>query len=105
MEHKGLSLAKRMALSLLDNLRQQVLNDCDDEEVSEALSKFHPRVNGYYCQEELVNADKAMDILHLGHNRTRFFALTKKYGVKNHKLSGQHIGFLRRDIEALKDKV
>ena len=42
-----------------------------------------------------------MKILHLGSNRAKFFELTKEYGIVNHKISNQNIGFLRKDIERL----
>lgn len=94
----NISAIKRVAISLLDKLKEQILTDCDDEEVTEALSKFHPESNGYFKQEDFVTADAAMKILHLGHNRTKFFQLTKEYGIVNHKISNQHVGFLRKDI-------
>lgn len=43
MEVKGLSPIKRMALAMLDNLKVQVVNDCDDSEITESMTKFHPK--------------------------------------------------------------
>lgn len=90
-----------MALALLDKLKEQVMTDCDEKEIVSTMSKFNPENNGYFKQDDFVTADKAMKILHLGQNRSRFFQLTKEYGIENHKISNQNIGFLRRDIDRL----
>lgn len=102
LNYDKLSMIKRLALDLLDNLRSKIVSDdCSDEELTEALVKFHPESHGYFKQEDFVTADKAMKILHLGTNRAKFFQLTKEYGIVNHKISNQNIGFLRKDIERL----
>ena len=106
MDKDKLSIIKKTALALLDKLKEQVENDCDDEEVAETMTKFHPSSHSEYINpNDYCNADKAMDMLHLGYNRARFFALTKKYGIKNHKINNQPIGFLKKDIERLKKEL
>lgn len=101
MSDVSISPLKRVALSLLDKLKEQVISDCDEAEVLSAMAKFNPENNGYFKQEDFVTADKAMKILHLGTNRNKFFQLTKEYGIENHKISNQNVGFLRKDIEQL----
>lgn len=102
LNYDNLSMIKRLALDLLDNLRSKIVSDdCSDEQITEALVAFHPERHGYFKQEDFVTADKAMKILHLGSNRAKFFELTKEYGIVNHKISNQNIGFLRKDIERL----
>lgn len=101
MNVKDLSPIKRAALALLDNLKEQVMNDCDEEDVVKTMAKFHPETNGYFKQSDFVTADKAMRMLHLGQNRNKFFQLAKEYGIENHKVSNQNVGFLRKDIERL----
>lgn len=96
-----LSPIKRAALAILDKLKEQVLNDCDEQEIVNAMAKFNPETNGYFKQDDFVTADKAMRMLHLGQNRNKFFELTKEYGIENHKISNQNVGFLRKDIERL----
>ena len=92
----------KMALMMLDNIRQQLIDgQCDEEDIQDAMTKFHPENNGYFKQEDFITADKAMKILHLGTNRVKFFELTKEYGIENKKISNQNIGFLRKDIERL----
>lgn len=106
MEDKkdNLSPIKQAALKILDKLKEQVINDCDDEQIAETMVKCHPSSHQEYINpNDYCNADKAMDMLHLGYNRAKFFALTKKYGIKNHKINNQPIGFLKKDIERLKE--
>lgn len=92
----------KMALMMLDNIRQQLIDgECDEADIQDAMTKFHPEKNGYFKQEDFVTADKAMKILHLGSNRVKFFELAKEYGIENHKISNQNVGFLRKDIERL----
>lgn len=103
MSEERLSPIKRTALALIDSFREQVLTDCSDEEVAKSMVKFHPETNGYFKQDDFVTADKAMRMLHLGQNRNKFFQLTKEYGIENHKISNQNVGYLRKDIERLCD--
>lgn len=98
-----LSPIKRAALAILDKLKEQVLNDCDEQEIVNTMAKFNPENNGYFKQDDFVTADKAMRMLHLGQNRNKFFELTKEYGIENHKISNQNVGFLRKDIERLSE--
>lgn len=104
INYDGLSMVKKIALDLLDNIRTRILSDdCSDEMITEALTTFHPERHKYFKQDDFVTADGAMKILHLGTNRTKFFELTKEYGIENHKISNQNVGFLRKDIERLAD--
>lgn len=101
MDEEKLSPIKRAALVLLDRLKEQVISGCDETEIVSTMAKFNPENNGYFKQDDFVTADKAMKILHLGQNRSKFFQLTKEYGIENHKISNQNIGFLRKDIDRL----
>lgn len=103
MEEIKLSPIKRMALILLDKIKEQILTDCDDDEVAESLKKIHPDTSDYVRKDDYITADKAMKILGLGYNRSKFFSLTKKYNIINHTINNQHIGFLHSDIERLKN--
>lgn len=100
-ERTGLTTVKKVALKIIDDLKERVMNDCDDEEITSTLTKWHPESNRYFKQGDFVTADKAMSILHLGSNRNKFFALIKQYGIENHKISNQNVGYLKSDIEEL----
>lgn len=103
-KEKELSPIQKAAIKVIDKLKEQVMNDCDDEQIADTLVKCHPSAHDEYINpKDYCNADKAMDMLHLGYNRSKFFALTKKYGIKNHKVNNQPIGFLIKDIERLKE--
>lgn len=102
MEVKGLSPIKRMALAMLDNLKVQVVNDCDDSEITESMTKFHPSSNKeYFNPKEYCNADRAMKILRLGYNRNKFFELIKEYGIENYKVNNAPLGYKISEIERL----
>lgn len=102
MEVKGLSPIKRMALAMLDNLKVQVVNDCDDSEITESMTKFHPSSNKeYFNPKDYCNADDAMKILHLGYNRNKFFELIKEYGIENYKVNNAPLGYKISEIERL----
>jgi hypothetical protein len=101
MSEEKLSPIKRTALALIDTVRTKIMTDCSEEEIVKSMAKFHPETNGYFKQDDFVTADKAMRMLHLGQNRNKFFQLTKEYGIENHKISNQNVGFLRKDIEQL----
>ena len=102
--YDGLSMVKQIALQMLDKIRERIISDnCSDEQITQTLVTFHPERHGYFKQDDFVTADGAMKILHLGCNRSKFFALTKEYGIENHKISNQNIGFLRKDIERLSE--
>lgn len=105
MEEKRISPIKRVAISLLDKVKEQIITDCDDTEVINSLQRFHPENNGFFKEDDYITADVAMKILHLGYNRNKFFALVKEHNIINHKINNQHIGFKRSEIEALKDKI
>ena len=103
MEIKGLSPIKRMALAMLDNLKHQVVNDCDDNEISQSMTMLHPSSNkDYFNPKDYCNADKAMEILGIGYNRNKFFSLIKEYGIENHKVNNAPLGYKVSEIERLK---
>jgi len=88
---------------VLDVLRQvtkTVEQDCSDEQLASAIQLVMPSValGGGINPCDYCNADKAMDILHLGKNRKRFFDLLKIYKVKNNKINNQPIGYKLSDI-------
>lgn len=90
----------KMALILLDNIRRQLINgECDENDIQEAMTKFHPSANDKFInKEDYINADKAMDILHLGRNRAKFFELTKEYGIESYKMNNMPIGYKKSEI-------
>ena len=101
MQNTDLSATKRLALSTLDFIKERIIKgDCSDEELQENMSRINCEANDDYINKnDYVNADQAIKILGIGYNRNKLFELTKKYGVVNHTLNNQHIGFKRKEIE------
>lgn len=93
----------KMALMMLDNIRKQLINgECDESDIQDAMTKFHPSVNEKFInKDDYINADKAMSILHLGSNRSKFFELIKAYGIESHKLNNMPIGYKKSEIIAM----
>lgn len=97
---------KKLVITLLDLLKEQIIQDCDDEEIAMNLSKFHPSSNiDYFNPNDYCNADKAMAYLGLGNNRKKFFYLVKKYNIKNYKVNNQPIGYKIDEIKLLSCKL
>lgn len=91
-------------------LLQQVIKDikdgeCNEQELAEALVRFNPETNGYFKEEDFVNYDEVGDLLHLGWNRNRINELCKRHKIQNKQFNNMHIGFSRKEILRLKDKL
>ncbi len=101
MSETKLSPIKRVALVLVDKLREHIMTDCTDEEISASLVKFNPETYGYVKEDDFVNYDEALRILHLNNNRAKLNDLCKFHKIKNVRFNNAAIGFPRKDIEAL----
>lgn len=102
-----LSAIKLMAIGALEYVKERIIaGDCSDEDLALNMQRVRLDSNSDYINiHDYVNADQAIKIIGKGCNRTKFFELTKKHGIKNHKLNNQHIGFLRKEIEELACKL
>lgn len=91
---------RALVLDVLRQVTKTVEQDCSDEQLASAIQIVMPSVafGGGINPCDYCNADKAMDILHLGKNRRRFFDLLKVYKVKNNKINNQPIGYKLSDI-------
>lgn len=103
MDYSSLTPISRMALKIVDAIRERLINnECDEEELVNGLNKLNFETSKEYIRpKDYVNADEAMKMLGIGYNRSKFFALTKKYGIVNYTINNQHIGFRKKDIEDL----
>lgn len=95
-----MSATRLLAIKTLDFIKECIVNgDCSDEELMENMSRI-----GVYSNEkklnsnDYVNVEKAMAIIGTK-NRNKFFETIRKYGIVNHTMNNQHIGYLRREIE------
>ena len=102
-----LPFVQRMASNmLLDFLKNLVGMKCDEEEIKRAVSDLNEHANGKYNNQDLVNYDKACDML--GYTRTNRVRLKReldKHGVKQVVLNGHRVGFPKHKIEALVSKL
>lgn len=101
--YEGLSMIKRLALEFLDNLKIKIINnDCDDSEIMEAMTKYHPSVNKeYFNPKDYCNYDEACKILHLSANRAKLRSLCDEYGIECVYIKNRPLGFPKKDIERL----
>ena len=97
---KVITPIRALVLDILKQVTKTVEQDCTDEQLASAIQLVIPNiaVDGGVNPSEYCNADKAMDILHLGKNRKRFFDLLKVYKVKSNKINNQPIGYKLSDI-------
>ena len=101
-QQEELSSIKKVAVMLLDRMKEKVINEWDDQKIFKALIRFHPSCDSdYFNPNEYCNADEGMKILGLGYNRNKFFSIIKKYGIKNHKVNNVPLGYKRCEIERL----
>lgn len=101
--YEGLSMIKRLALEILDNLKIKIINDdCDDSEIMEAMTKYHPSVNKeYFNPKDYCNYDEALKILKLSNNRAKLKQLCDEYGIECVYVKNRPLGFPKKDIERL----
>lgn len=101
--YDGLSMIKRVALEFLDNLKERIIsNECDDSEIMDAMTKYHPSVNKeYFNPNDYCNYDEALKILKLSNNRAKLKQLCDEYGIECVYIKNRPLGFPRREIERL----
>ena len=97
---KSITPIRALVFDILRQVTKTVEQDCTDEQLASAIQLVIPNIalDGGVNPSEYCNADKAMDILHLGKNRKRFFDLLKVYKVKSNKINNQPIGYKLSDI-------
>ena len=95
-------MIRTVATMLYDILDKLANGDCDESEVSEMVSKFHPSKNGYISNNEVANVEKCCKMLGLGNNRAKFYRLVNKYKCKEVTINNQKCGYLIKDIETIK---
>jgi hypothetical protein len=101
MQDSKLSIIKRVALDVVDTVRDRIINDCDDETILESLPKIRTLCG--VNEEDYMSYDDALKELGMGYNRNKLSELAKKHGIKNHKFRHMPIGFHKDDIARLKE--
>ena len=68
------------------------------------MARFNAESKGFFDKKSFVNYDKAMRIVGIK-QRTRFKEMCDIYNIEQKTINNQKVGFLRTDIEDLKDKL
>lgn len=98
----GISKTKQFVLSVIDNIREQVINDCDDETLTSRMSDMRVLDIDAFHEDDYYTYDEAIAELDIGYNRNRLSELTKKYNIRNRKFKNVSVGFHKDDIQKLK---
>lgn len=105
-DYKTLSLKKQYVWKLCKQvLRDLKSGECTEEQIDDLIAKTEPRSRGFFREEDFVTADEAMNILHLGKNRKKFFDLIKVYKIEAKTFNGVKIGYRKEEIYKLKEKL
>lgn len=105
-DYKTLSLKKQYVWKLCKQILRDLKNgECTEEEIDDLIARTEPRSRGYFREEDFVTADEAMKILCLGQNRNRFFDLIKVYKIESQTFNGVKIGYRRKEIHKLKERL
>lgn len=98
-----LSPIKKHALSIIDNIREVVLTECDDETIVKTIPKINIPISVGVKEEDYMSYDDAIKELHIGYNRNKLSELAKQHNIKSHKFRNMPIGFHKDDIARLKE--
>lgn len=103
MDSKELSPIKKTALSIVDFVRDVVINDCDDETLLKTTSHLSDFVDVGVREKDYLNYDEAIKVLGIGYNRNKLASLARMYNIKCHRFRNMPIGFHKDDIAKLKE--
>jgi hypothetical protein len=91
--------------TILDFGKQLIEEDkCSEEEAYKMLSKFNAESKGFFDKKSFVNYDKAMRMTGI-RQRNKFKEACDKHNIEMNYVNNQPVGFLRTEIEELKDKL
>lgn len=88
-------------LTSIKNAIKGINTDCTDEEIEEVMVKLNPESKGYINPYDYCTVQKAMDILGLGYNRTKFYEIANRYNLKIHRnpVNNHPFGYKIKEIE------
>ena len=99
---ENLSKTKRFVLSIIDEVRQQVLTECDDETLTSRMHDFSILDRDSFKEDDYYTYDEAIKELGIPYNRNKLSELAKKHNVRNRKFKNVPVGFHKDDISKLK---
>lgn len=89
---------------LADGVKRIDDNECDEEQVYRMMSRFNAESKGFFDKNSFVNYDKAMRIVGIK-QRNAFKETCDRYHIEQKVINNQKVGFLRTEIEGLRDKI
>lgn len=91
---------------LLDCIDNIINGKCDEDEIISTVSTLNNNASGRYCKDDLLNYDKAGEILGFGStNRVGLKRLLDKHNIKEVVINNMKVGFRRSEVMALRDKL
>lgn len=87
---------------LFETLFSRLFDIFTEDCIAQAINSIEKVNSEYVREDDFLNYDSAMRILHYSSNRVGFSNLMKKKGIKQHKFRNQKIGFKKSEILALK---
>lgn len=91
---------------LLDCIDNIINGKCDEDTLVSTMSTIENNINGRYCKDDLLNYDKAGEILGFGcTNRMGLKKLLDKHNIRQVVINNMKCGFRRTDIMTLRDKL
>lgn len=97
-----LTKTKKVVLSIIDNIREQVLTECDDETLVSRMNDLRVIDQDAFHEGDYYTYDEAIAELGIGYNRNRLSDLAKRYNIRNRKFKNVPVGFHKDDINKLK---
>lgn len=98
----SISKTKQFVLSIIDRVREQVLNDCDDETLTARMNDMRVLDIEAFHEDDYYTYDEAIAELGIGYNRNKLADLAKKHNIRNRKFKNVSVGFHKDDIQKLK---
>lgn len=95
-------IAVKMLLKAINSI---IKDECDEDELSNALESMNRMGKDYIHPDEYWSYDKAMKYLGMNNNRVGFSRLMKQNGIKNKIINNVNIGFPSKKIIALKSRL
>lgn len=89
---------------LKDGIERIDNDECDESQVYGMMSRFNAESKGFFDKHSFVNYDKAMRMTGI-RQRTKFKEMCNKHHIEMNYVNNQPVGFLRTEIEGLKDKL
>lgn len=99
-----MSMIRKTALELLDFVKAKIVNnECSDDDITDAMAKFHPSVNkDYYNPKDYCTYDEACKELGIPvTSRVKLRKLCDDYGIECVYIKNRPLGFPKKDIKRL----